>query len=124
MPASRPRAAAAPRAESSAPYASSVRSAPSAPSAPSTRSASPASPAPSALSAPSAPSAPDTVRDVIGWGVFGCLLVPVVLLWCGTAPVTAAGAGLGLTAVTGTCWVLLRHFERAATEAERQTPVD
>ncbi|MFJ6543606.1 hypothetical protein ACIQMP_23565 [Streptomyces sp. NPDC091385] len=118
MPASRPRAAAAPRAEFSARYASSVRSAPSAPSAPSTRSASPA------LSAPSAPSEPDTVRDVIGWGVFGCLLVPVVLLWCGTAPVTAAGAGLGLTAVTGTCWVLLRHFERAATEAERQTPVD
>ncbi|MEW2130219.1 hypothetical protein [Streptomyces sp. NPDC005435] len=69
-------------------------------------------------------SAPDTVRDVIGWGVFGCLLVPVVLLWCGTPPVTAAGAGLGLAAVTGTCWALLRHFERASAGAERRTPVD
>ncbi|MEU4151249.1 hypothetical protein [Streptomyces sp. NPDC026659] len=95
MPAPRPTAA--PRAESSAP------------------------PVPST---PSAPPASDTVRDVIGWGVFGCLLVPVVLLWCGSAPVTAAGAGLGLTAVTGTCWALLRHFERAAAKAERQTPVD
>ncbi|WP_018544955.1 hypothetical protein [Streptomyces sp. LaPpAH-108] len=103
MPAARPTAA-APRAESSA-----AQGGPSASSAP---------------SAPSVPSAPDTVRDVIGWGVFGCLLVPVVLLWCGAPPVTAAGAGLGLTAVTGTCWALLRHFERAATKAERQTPVD
>ncbi|MEU6240677.1 hypothetical protein [Streptomyces sp. NPDC047024] len=101
MPAPRPTAA--PRAESSAPPAQSTAS---------------------TASTPSAPPATDTVRDVIGWGVFGCLLVPVVLLWCGSAPVTAAGAGLGLTAVTGTCWMLLRHFERAAAKTERQTPVD
>jgi hypothetical protein len=58
--------------------------------------------------------APDTVRDVIRWAAFSCALVPVVLLWYGTSPAGAAGAALGLAAVTAACRLLLRRSERCA----------
>ncbi|MEU2926171.1 hypothetical protein AB0D42_05590 [Streptomyces sp. NPDC048304] len=58
--------------------------------------------------------APDTVSDVIRWAAFSCALVPVVLLWYGTSPAGAAGAALGLAAVTAACRLLLRRSERCA----------
>ncbi|WP_345624283.1 hypothetical protein [Streptomyces ziwulingensis] len=48
------------------------------------------------------------------WAAFSCLLVPVVLLWCGTSLAGTAGTALGLTAVTAACRVLLRRSEAGA----------
>ncbi|MFJ6832024.1 hypothetical protein [Streptomyces sp. NPDC091209] len=52
--------------------------------------------------------------DVVRWAAFSCVLVPVVLLWCGTSLAGATGTALGLAAVTGACLVLLRQSERGA----------
>ncbi|WP_179023128.1 hypothetical protein [Streptomyces sp. IMTB 2501] len=60
------------------------------------------------------PSAPDTVSDVIRWAAFSCVLVPVVLVWYGSSLAGAAGAALGLAAVTAVCRILLRRSERCA----------
>ncbi|MET8805690.1 hypothetical protein [Streptomyces sp. NPDC004546] len=95
---------------------------------------------PGRRSTPAPPPAPDTVRDVIRWAAFSCVVVPVVLLWYGTSPAGAAGAALGLAAVTAVCHVLLRRSERCAgrygcddedfgeqrggRHTRRQTPVD
>lgn len=81
------------------------------------------------MPAPLSSPGPDTAREVIGWAVFACLLVPVVLLWCGTAPVAAVGAGLGLAGVTLTCRTLLHRSLREAARGvvdhrEASTPVD
>ncbi|MER5548064.1 hypothetical protein ACWDBD_06015 [Streptomyces sp. NPDC001118] len=59
-------------------------------------------------------SAPDTVSDVIRWAAFSCVLVPVVLVWYGSSLAGAAGAALGLAAVTAVCRILLRRSERCA----------
>ncbi|WP_206739324.1 hypothetical protein [Streptomyces sp. L2] len=74
-------------------------------------------------------SAPDTVSDVIRWAAFSCVLVPLVLVWYGTSLAGAAGAALGLAAVTAVCRVLLRRSERCATQrggrhTRGRTPVD
>ncbi|AQS69459.1 hypothetical protein [Streptomyces pactum] len=63
------------------------------------------------------PTAPlrDGVTDLVRWAAFSCLLVPVVLLWCGTSFAGAAGTALGLAAVTGACRLLLRRSERVAS---------
>ncbi|MEU1471587.1 hypothetical protein ABZ434_25630 [Streptomyces sp. NPDC005761] len=50
--------------------------------------------------------------DVVRWAVFGCLLVPVVLLAHGDSPGGAAVVALGLAAVTVACRVLLRRSAR------------
>nr|WP_053642314.1 MULTISPECIES: hypothetical protein [unclassified Streptomyces] len=50
--------------------------------------------------------------DVVRWAVFCCALVPVVLVVYGTSPGGAAGAALGLVAVTAACRLLLRRSER------------
>ncbi|MET9438829.1 hypothetical protein [Streptomyces sp. NPDC006551] len=50
--------------------------------------------------------------DVVRWAVFCCVLVPVVLVVYGTSLGGAAGAALGLVAVTAVCRVLLRRSER------------
>ncbi|MFC0053709.1 hypothetical protein [Streptomyces actinomycinicus] len=63
---------------------------------------------------------PDTVSDVIRWAAFSCVLVPVVLVWYGTSLAGAAGAALGLAAVTAACRVLLRRSERGASVAPRK----
>ncbi|GAB2845301.1 hypothetical protein GCM10027074_10180 [Streptomyces deserti] len=71
-----------------------------------------------------APPARDAVTDVVRWAAFSCLLVPVVLLWCGASLVGATGTALGLAAVTGVCRLLLRQSERGAARllAEDATP--
>ncbi|MEV5881834.1 hypothetical protein AB0L74_03765 [Streptomyces sp. NPDC052020] len=56
----------------------------------------------------------DGITDLVRWAAFSCVLVPVVLLWCGTSLAGAAGTALGLAAVTGACRVLLRRSERCA----------
>nr|WP_229859378.1 hypothetical protein [Streptomyces poonensis] len=58
------------------------------------------------------------------WAVFSCVLVPVTLVWYGTSLAGAAGAALGLAAVTGVCRLLLRQSERGAVRsaAERSVP--
>lgn len=48
------------------------------------------------------------------WAAFSCVLVPVVLVGYGTSLAGAAGAALGLAAVTGVCRLLLRQSERGA----------
>ena len=73
------------------------------------------------------PAAQDTVRDVVRWAAFSCVLVPVVLVGYGTSLAGAAGTALGLAAVTGACRVLLRRSERGAallrTEEREPHPV-
>ncbi|WP_307706555.1 hypothetical protein [Streptomyces sp. V1I6] len=75
-------------------------------------------PVPSTPPAPSRPNAPASstspAGDVVRWGAFSCLLVPVVLVTYGTSVGGAAAAALGLAAVTAACRVLLRHSERTA----------
>ncbi|MFB6670930.1 hypothetical protein ACFVDQ_15600 [Streptomyces sp. NPDC057684] len=66
------------------------------------------------------PSGTDTVSDVVRWAAFSCVLVPVVLVGYGISLAGAAGAALGLAAVTGACRVLLRQSERCAA---RPAPV-
>ncbi|WP_240661290.1 MULTISPECIES: hypothetical protein [unclassified Streptomyces] len=61
-----------------------------------------------------APPSRDPVTDLIRWAAFGCLLVPVVLVWCGSSAAGAAGVALGLAAVTGVCRLLLRRSRRLA----------
>ncbi|MFE7842491.1 hypothetical protein ACFU53_42460 [Streptomyces sp. NPDC057474] len=66
-----------------------------------------------------APHPTDTATDVVRWAAFSCVLVPVVLVWYGTSLAGAAGAALGLAAVTGACRVLIRQSERGAARAAR-----
>ncbi|MEV7196404.1 hypothetical protein AB0N81_32080 [Streptomyces sp. NPDC093510] len=54
------------------------------------------------------------MSDVVRWAAFSCVLVPVVLVVYGGSLAGAAGAALGLVAVTGVCRVLLRQSERGA----------
>lgn len=70
-------------------------------------------PAPRARDPRDAPPA-DSVSDVVRWAAFSCVLVPVVLVGYGGSLAGAAGAALGLVAVTGVCRVLLRQSERGA----------
>ncbi|WP_319020201.1 hypothetical protein [Streptomyces peucetius] len=56
----------------------------------------------------------DPTGEIVRWGAFSCLLVPVVLVVYGTSVGGAAAAALGLAAVTAACRVLLRHSERTA----------
>lgn len=63
---------------------------------------------------------PDSAGDVIRWAAFSCVLVPVVLLWYGASLAGAAGAALGLAAVTAACRVLLRRSERCAERCAAQ----
>ncbi|MFK4595950.1 hypothetical protein [Streptomyces pristinaespiralis] len=76
----------------------------------------PAPTTPAAAPAPSRPADPgaSSAGDVIRWGAFSCLLVPVVLVVYGTSAGGAAAAALGLAAVTAACRVLLRRSERTA----------
>ncbi|MGW5663708.1 hypothetical protein ACWEWG_27085 [Streptomyces sp. NPDC003758] len=59
-------------------------------------------------------TAPDTVSDVTRWAGFCCVLVPVVLVWCGTSLAGAISTALGLAAVTIACGALLRQSQRGA----------
>ncbi|MFD7501167.1 hypothetical protein ACWC5C_36860 [Streptomyces sp. NPDC001700] len=56
----------------------------------------------------------DPVNEVIRWSAFGCAVVPAVLLLCGSPLSGAAGAAVGLAAVTAASRSLLRYYERAA----------
>jgi uncharacterized membrane protein YgcG len=56
----------------------------------------------------------ESANAVVRWAAFSCVLVPVVLLWCGTSLAGAAGTALGLAAVTAVCRILLRQSERGA----------
>ncbi|MCM2413972.1 MULTISPECIES: hypothetical protein [unclassified Streptomyces] len=67
-------------------------------------------PVPPAHPEPAAQSATDVVR----WSLFGCLLVPVVLLAHGDSAGGAAVVALGLAVVTVTCRMLLRRSLRSA----------
>ncbi|MEU6123204.1 hypothetical protein [Streptomyces sp. NPDC047123] len=60
---------------------------------------------------------------MVRWAAFSCVLVPVVLVGYGGSLAGAAGAALGLVAVTGVCRVLLRQSERGAARllAEQNT---
>ncbi|MEU0284839.1 hypothetical protein ACIHBQ_15650 [Streptomyces sp. NPDC052492] len=58
----------------------------------------------------------DPADDLLRWAVFSCLLVPVVLLWCGSSLAGATGVACGLAAVTAACRLLLRRSQRAAAE--------
>lgn len=49
----------------------------------------------------------DSARDVVLWGAFCCVLVPLVLLACGSSLAAAAGTAASLTALTAVCWALL-----------------
>ncbi|WSQ69254.1 hypothetical protein OG393_21230 [Streptomyces sp. NBC_01216] len=66
-------------------------------------------------------AAGDATEDVVGWAAFCCVLVPVVLVVYGTSLGGAAGAALGLAAVTAACRFLLRRSERGL-RAERENP--
>ncbi|NBE52139.1 hypothetical protein GUY60_12040, partial [Streptomyces sp. YC537] len=77
----------------------------------------PGTPTTQAARVPSTPAPTESGRaagDVVGWAAFSCVLVPVVLVVYGTSLGGAAGAALGLVAVTGVCRVLLRRSERGA----------
>ena len=63
----------------------------------------------------------DSAREVVRWGAFCCVLVPLVLLACGSPPVAAAGTGAALTALTAVCWALLT-VARSASGAARTPP--
>lgn len=65
----------------------------------------------------------DSVRDVVRWALFSCVLVPVVLVGYGTSLAGAVGTALGLAAVTAVCRALLRRSERyaAGAVAEKRT---
>lgn len=69
---------------------------------------------PSSRPDPEARAGDDRTTDLIRWAAFTCVLVPVVLLWCGTSLAGAAGTALGLAAVTAACRLLLRRSERYA----------
>ncbi|MFF1486516.1 hypothetical protein ACIGZH_29640 [Streptomyces sp. NPDC058319] len=75
---------------------------------------------------PSPPERPagDSAGDVVRWAAFSCVLVPVVLLWCGASSAGAVGTALGLAAVTAACRALLRQSERGAARlrAEERAP--
>ncbi|MEU4109831.1 hypothetical protein ACGFYT_10085 [Streptomyces sp. NPDC048208] len=84
---------------------------------------------PAARPAPRSAPGSDTAREVIRWAALCCVLVPVILLWRGTAPTLAVGAGVGLGAVTGACRLLfhrsLREAARGVADHKRAgTPVD
>lgn len=55
-----------------------------------------------------------SARDVVRWGAFCCLLVPVVLLLCGAPLATAAMACAWLSALTAVCWGLFAAARSAA----------
>ncbi|RAJ82922.1 MULTISPECIES: hypothetical protein [unclassified Streptomyces] len=56
----------------------------------------------------------DGAGDVVRWAAFSCVLVPLVLVGYGISAAGAAGAALGLAAVTAACRLLLRQSERHA----------
>ncbi|WP_372351569.1 hypothetical protein [Streptomyces sp. KL116D] len=58
----------------------------------------------------------DGASDVVRWAGFSCVLVPLVLVGYGISAAGAAGAALGLAAVTAACRVLLRQSERGAAK--------
>ncbi|GAA2397033.1 hypothetical protein GCM10010420_23520 [Streptomyces glaucosporus] len=63
------------------------------------------------------------VDEVVRWAAFGCLLVPLALLACGSPPGGAAAAAAGLSLLTAVCRAVLRHCERvAARSAGRSGP--
>ncbi|WEO97253.1 hypothetical protein A6P39_026370 [Streptomyces sp. FXJ1.172] len=76
-------------------------------------------PGPRSTSAPR--PVPDSASEVIRWAAFSCVLVPVVLVWYGTSLAGAAGAALGLAAVTAACRILLRESERGAARRARRS---
>ncbi len=55
--------------------------------------------------------------EVVRWAAFGCVLVPVALLACGSPLGGAIAATGGLALVTAVCHVLLRHCERTAARS-------
>ncbi|MET9649109.1 hypothetical protein ABZZ44_02320 [Streptomyces sp. NPDC006460] len=57
-------------------------------------------------------AAAESAGEVVRWAAFCCVLVPVVLVVYGTSLGGAAGAALGLAAVTAACRLLLRRSER------------
>ncbi|MFI8289782.1 hypothetical protein ACIGBL_11610 [Streptomyces sp. NPDC085614] len=63
----------------------------------------------------------DPAGEVVRWAAFCCVLVPVVLVVYGTSLGGAAGAALGLAAVTAVCRLLLRRSERGL-RAESAAP--
>ncbi|MFC4500537.1 MULTISPECIES: hypothetical protein [Streptomyces] len=69
---------------------------------------------PSSRTTPDPRPGDERTTDLIRWGAFSCVLVPVVLLWCGASLAGAAGTALGLAAVTAVCRLLLRQSERGA----------
>ncbi|MDP5312066.1 hypothetical protein [Streptomyces poriferorum] len=70
------------------------------------------------MPAPVPPTHPEPAAqpatDVVRWAVFGCLLVPAVLLAHGDSAGGAAAVALGLAAITVACRVLLRRSARTA----------
>ncbi|MEV1020664.1 hypothetical protein [Streptomyces sp. NPDC050264] len=56
------------------------------------------------------------MSDVVRWAAFSCVLVPLVLVGYGISAAGAAGAAMGLAAVTAVCRVLLRQCERGAEQ--------
>ncbi|MFI8822361.1 hypothetical protein [Streptomyces sp. NPDC053431] len=90
-----------------------------------------ATPEPTVPAVPTVPSVPaghgapggpgqDAASDVVRWAAFCCVLVPVVLLVYGTSVGGAAGAAVGLVAVTAACRMLLRRSERGLLAEARE----
>jgi len=67
----------------------------------------------------SLPYASAAATEIVRWGVFSCVLVPVVLLICGSSTGGAIGTAAGLAAVTAACRALLRQSERAYAQRGR-----
>ncbi|MFJ9035651.1 hypothetical protein ACIRF8_03555 [Streptomyces sp. NPDC102406] len=62
------------------------------------------------------PRGADGVGDVVRWAAFSCVLVPLVLVGYGISAAGAAGAAVGLAAITAACRLLLRQSERDAAQ--------
>lgn len=70
-----------------------------------------------AASTPDAPP-PRPARDLLMWAAFGCVLVPVVLLWSGAGWALALGVCGLLVLLVGACALVLRVAGMTLSPAE------
>ena len=68
---------------------------------------------------PDAPP-PRQAREILIWAAFGCVLVPVALLWSGAGWALALGVGGLLVLLVGACALVLRLAGMTLSPAEPQ----